>query len=99
MLAANHQTEHAHPNGGVRGRTEGAEGVCNLIGRTKISTNQTLQNTQGLTIEYTWWDLWLQLHMCQSITLSAISGRGSPWFCEGLMPQYRGMLGQWGRSG
>jgi hypothetical protein len=29
------------PNGGVRGRTEGAEGVCNPIGRTTISTNQT----------------------------------------------------------
>jgi hypothetical protein len=29
------------PNGGVRGRTEGAEVVTNLMGRTKISTNQT----------------------------------------------------------
>jgi hypothetical protein len=28
-------------NGGVSARTVGAEGVCNLIGRTKISTNQT----------------------------------------------------------
>jgi hypothetical protein len=27
--------------GGVRGRTEGAEGVSNPIGRTTISTNQT----------------------------------------------------------
>jgi hypothetical protein len=27
MIAVNHQTEQ----GGVRGRTEGAEGVCNLI--------------------------------------------------------------------
>jgi hypothetical protein len=29
------------PNGGVRERTEGAEGVCNNIGRITISTNQT----------------------------------------------------------
>jgi hypothetical protein len=27
----------------VRERTEGAEGVCNPIGRTTISTNQTLK--------------------------------------------------------
>ena len=31
--------------------------------------------------------------------LSGINGRGSPWSCEGLMPQCRGMLGQWGWSG
>jgi hypothetical protein len=29
------------PHGGVRERTEGAEGVCNPIGRTTISTNQS----------------------------------------------------------
>jgi len=40
MLAANHWIENRVPNGGVRGRTEGAEGVCNPIERT-ISTNQT----------------------------------------------------------
>jgi hypothetical protein len=33
------------PNGGVRGRNEGAEGVCNPIGRTTISTNQTFQSS------------------------------------------------------
>jgi len=41
MVAANHQTEQGDPNGGVREKTEGAEGVCNPIGRTTISTNQT----------------------------------------------------------
>jgi hypothetical protein len=41
MLAANHQTEHDDHNGWVKGRTEGAEGVYNPIGRTTISTNQT----------------------------------------------------------
>lgn len=36
-----HQTEHGVPSQGVRGRTEGAEGVCIPIGRTTIATNQT----------------------------------------------------------
>jgi hypothetical protein len=40
MLAANHKTEDENPNGAVRGSTEGAEGVCNPIVRTIISTNQ-----------------------------------------------------------
>jgi hypothetical protein len=48
MLAANHWTEHGDPNGGVRERTEGAEGVCNPIGRTTISTNQISQSSQEL---------------------------------------------------
>jgi hypothetical protein len=39
MLAANLQTEQGD-NNGVRGRTEGAERVCNSIIRTTISTNQ-----------------------------------------------------------
>jgi len=39
MLTANHQTEHRDPNGEVRGRTVGDEGVCKPIGRT-ISTKQ-----------------------------------------------------------
>jgi hypothetical protein len=41
MFTANHWPEHRDPNGGGRGRTEGAEGVYNLIGRTAISINQT----------------------------------------------------------
>jgi hypothetical protein len=50
-------------------RTEGVEGVCNPIGRTTISTNQTplhvpeLQGTKPPTKEYTWRDPWLQPHM------------------------------------
>jgi hypothetical protein len=39
MLAATHCTEFRVPNGGVRERTEGAEGGFNPIGRI-ISTNQ-----------------------------------------------------------
>jgi hypothetical protein len=61
MFAGNHCTECGLPNEGVRERTEGAEGVCNPIGRTTIPTNQTPQSSQGLNHqpEYTW----LQLHM------------------------------------
>ena len=32
----------------VRGRAEGAEGDCNPVGRTTISTNQTPQSSQRL---------------------------------------------------
>jgi hypothetical protein len=42
MLPDNNWTGHRVPNGGVRERTEGAEGVFNPIGRTTISTNQIL---------------------------------------------------------
>jgi hypothetical protein len=31
--------EHRVPNGGVRERTEGADGVFNSLGRTTIATN------------------------------------------------------------
>jgi hypothetical protein len=34
MLTAKHRTEYRDPNGRVRTKTEGAEGVCNPIGRT-----------------------------------------------------------------
>jgi hypothetical protein len=47
MLATNHWTKHRDPNGGVRERTEEAEGAYNPIGRT-ILTKQTLQSTQEL---------------------------------------------------
>jgi hypothetical protein len=40
MVEANHQTEHGDPKGGVRERTEGAEGVYSPIGRTIISIKQ-----------------------------------------------------------
>jgi hypothetical protein len=40
--------KHREPNGGVRGRTEEAEGVCKSIGRTTISTNQNPQSSQGI---------------------------------------------------
>jgi hypothetical protein len=41
---ANHQTES---NGRARGRTAGAEGDCNPVGRT-ISTNGITQSSQGI---------------------------------------------------
>jgi hypothetical protein len=48
MLTANHWTEHGIRNEGVRERTERAEEVCNPIGRTKISANQTSQSSKEL---------------------------------------------------
>jgi len=47
MLAANHWTEQGEPNAGVREKTEGAEGFCNTIGRTTISTYQTPSELPG----------------------------------------------------
>jgi hypothetical protein len=43
MLTANHWSESEDPYGRVRGRTKGAEGDCNPIGRKQISTNWTLR--------------------------------------------------------
>jgi hypothetical protein len=52
MPAANHWTEYGVPNGGVRERAEGAEGVCIPIGGTTNATNQITphhpQSSQGL---------------------------------------------------
>jgi hypothetical protein len=48
ILTINLWTEPRDPNGGVRERTEKAEGNCNPIGRTTISTNQTTQSSQRL---------------------------------------------------
>jgi hypothetical protein len=65
MLLVKHLIEHRDVNRGVKGRNEGAEGVCNSIGRTTISTNQTPESsrTKPPTKEYTRRDLWLQLLM------------------------------------
>ena len=43
FLTANHWTDHGITSGRFRERTEGAEEVCNPIGRTPISTNQSAQ--------------------------------------------------------
>jgi len=48
MLTDNHWTENSVPNGRVRESTEVAEGVCNPLGRTTISTKQTTKSSQGL---------------------------------------------------
>jgi len=44
LTRANHLTENGVPNGGARERTEGAEGVCNSIGRATKSINQRLNH-------------------------------------------------------
>jgi len=52
--------------GRVRERTEKAEGNCNLIRRTTLSTSQDpseLPETKPPTKEHTWAGLWPQLHM------------------------------------
>ena len=96
MLAAESQSEARDPNGGVKGRIEGAEGVCNPIGGTTISTNQMSQSSQGLNhyqrvhVE----EPMAQLHMKQRMALSVINGMGYPWSREGWMLQHRGILGQ-----
>jgi len=57
MFAANRWTEQEDSNGGVREKTEGAEGICNTIGKTAISTNQTpreLPGTKPPTNGFTW---------------------------------------------
>ena len=48
MPSANHISEYQDPDGRVREEIKGAEGVCNPIGRTTISTIQITQSTQGL---------------------------------------------------
>jgi hypothetical protein len=52
MLRAKHWSEHGVPNRGVREATEGVEEVCNSIGRNTISTNQTPQNSKGLSHQH-----------------------------------------------
>jgi hypothetical protein len=62
ILSDNHWTEHWVANGGVRERTERAEGVCNPIGRKTSSTNQTppeFPGTKPPMKEYTWSFPWL----------------------------------------
>jgi hypothetical protein len=50
MHAANHQTKHRDPNGGIRGRIDRAEEVCETSPRERtISTNQTSQSSQELS--------------------------------------------------
>ena len=45
---ANHWTQARDHNGRVRGMAKGAEGDCNPISRTTVSTRQTTQSSQGL---------------------------------------------------
>ena len=50
-----------------------------------------LPGTKPPNKEYIWRDSWLQLHMYQRITLSAINGKGGSWSCEGSMTEHRRM--------
>jgi hypothetical protein len=78
MYRAKHWTEHGDPNEKVRARTVGGEGICNLIGRTTISTDQTptkLSGTKPPTKKYTG------------------GTHGSSWICSRGLP-YLASLGK-----
>jgi hypothetical protein len=92
MLAAHHPTEHRDPSGGVRGRTEGVEGVYNPIGRITISTNQTPQSSQGLNHQPK--STHGGTHGSSCVCNRGLIWHNGPWSCEGSMPQCRGMLGR-----
>jgi hypothetical protein len=70
------------------GRTEGAEGVCNPIRGTTISTNQTPLSSQGLNHQpkSTWGASWLQLDLSERIALYSNNGRRSPSSVEAWFP-------------
>jgi hypothetical protein len=97
MLTANHWTEQAVLNRGVR---EGTEGFCNSIGKT-TSTNQYPTEFQWLNHK----GVHLEVPMApagyvsQKIVLLGINGRRCPCTGEGSMPQYRGIWGHGDRSG
>jgi len=100
MLVANHWSENGVPNGASRERTEVAEGLCNSIRRTTLSTNQNPQNSQGLKY---------QPKSTHGVTHGSIYICSRGWPCQasmgvkalgpvkGLMSQCRGMPGQGGR--
>jgi hypothetical protein len=76
MHAAKQRTEHGDPNGEVRARSEGTEGICNPIGRTAISTNQPplkLPGAKPPTKEYTWGE---------PMASSCIWSRGWPYWAS-----------------
>ena len=50
-----------------------------------------LPGTKPPNKEDIWRDSWLQLHMYQRITLSAINGKGGSGSCVGSMTQHRRM--------
>jgi hypothetical protein len=45
-----------------------------------------LPGTKPSNKEYTGKDLWVQLHMSQSMALSGSNGKTGPWSCDDLMP-------------
>ena len=86
MLAANHGTEHEDPNGKVRGRTEELKGFATPQEKTTTLTNQNLPpvHMEGPMVPAAY---------VAEMSLSGITGMGSPWSYEGSMLQCRRMLG------
>jgi hypothetical protein len=100
ILTANHWTEPRDPSGRVR-ETEGAEGDCNPIGRTTISTNQTTQSSQGLNHQPK------SIHGRSMVLATYVAEDGLNWHqwegrCLALWRRdalEKEVLGGWGRSG
>ena len=79
MYTAKHRTKLEDHNEEFRARTVGIEGVCNLIGRTTISTSQTppeLPGTKPPTKEYTG------------------GTHGSSWICSRGLPYLASLGGE-----
>jgi hypothetical protein len=76
---------------------KGAEEVCNLIGRTIISTNQYPTSPQEIPGTRTANQrVHMDRHMAPAAYvaedgLSVINERRGPWYCEGSMSQCRGI--------
>ena len=81
MLTDIYKLEHRSPNREARESTQGAEGVCNLIGGT-IWTNQYPQSLFSSCICSRRWPSWPSM------------GREAPWPCKFYISQYRGTQGQ-----
>ena len=78
IVSDNHWTEGGDQYGRVRGRTEGAEGYCNPIRRTAVSTNpdpSEVPETKPKTMELTWAAL-CTAHVQQTSALYSLSGKG-----------------------
>jgi hypothetical protein len=93
MLTVSYWMDHRAPNGGARENTQGAKGICNPIGGTKIWTNQypTPTPTPGDRVSsYIWIRRWPSRPSVE---------REAHWSCKLYMPQYRGTPGPRNGSG
>jgi hypothetical protein len=95
MLTANHWTEHGVLNGGIRERTEGAEGVCNNINQPNPPE---FPGTKPPTKEYTWRDPGYSCISSRGWPCQASMGGEALGFVKAGCPSIRRMPGQRIRS-